>query len=105
MVDRPWHRKPRRVEIPRSQIASIDQVRGICCDRLYVGLGVAADRARSRLVRDQPAIRVRDGDRELAAPEVDSELEADRNPLEEPRVSAADRKVPHTTHAHPQMGR
>jgi hypothetical protein len=56
-------------------------------------------------VRDQPAIRVRDGDRELAAPEVDSELEADRNPLEEPRVSAAGRKVTHATHAHAQMGR
>ena len=105
MVDRPRHRKPRRVEIPRSQITSSDQVRGICRDRLYVGLGVTADRTGSRLVRDQPAIRVRDGDRELAAPEVDSELEADRNPLEEPRVSAADRKVPQATHAHAQMGR
>jgi hypothetical protein len=56
-------------------------------------------------VRDQPAIRVRDGDRELAAPEVNSELKADRNPLEEPRMSAAGRIVSHVTHAHTRASR
>jgi len=105
VVDRPRHRKPGRVEIRGRQIASSDQVRGVCRNCQNVGFGIAADPAGSRLVRDQPAIRVRDGDRELAAPEIDSELKADRNPLEELRMSAAGRSVTHATHAHVQTSR
>ena len=105
MVDRTRHRKPHRVEIRRGQAASRDQIRGVCRNGRNVGLGIATDLAGSRLVRDQPGIRVRDGDREFAAPEVDSKLEADRKPLEKSLVSAAGRILTHVTHANAQMGR
>ena len=73
MVDRARQRKPRRLKIRRGQTASRNKVHSVCRNRFNVGFGITADRAGPRLVRDQAAIQFCDGDRELAAPEVDSE--------------------------------